>query len=242
MSQLRKPLTAGAVDEYVNHLKTRLVAGDNAAQLETQLQTFDSDAAGAVVKQRLAQVIAGLKNTRALSNGQVSASINAAGTGYAVGDVIPVSGDIGDIASTSIDTAGTGYQVGDAIAVTGDGSGADIEVATVGGSGEITGLTVNDAGSGYTTITLDASGVGNGDAELSATLNPVDGNGCAIRVTSVGGSGEITGIEVSGGEGYVATATADTSGVGNEDATFTFTISNELNVVETMAASIEAAS
>jgi len=240
MSQLRKPLTVGAVDEYVNHLKARLVAGDNASQLETQLQTFDSDAA----KQRLAQVIAGLKNTRALSNGQVSASINAAGTGYAVGDVIPVSGDIGDIASTSIDTAGTGYSPGDAITVTGDGSGADIEVATVGGgrSRKITGLTVNDAGSGYTTITLDASGVGNGDAELSATLNPVDGNGCAIRVTSVGGSGEITGIEVSGGEGYVATATADTSGVGNEDATFTFTISNELNIVETMAASIEAAS
>ena len=162
MSQLRKPLTAGAVDEYVNHLKARLVAGDNAAQLETQLQTFDSDASGAVVKQRLAQVIAGLKNTRALTNGQVSASINSGGTGYSVGDVIPVIGDVG--------------------------------------------------------------------------------NGCAIRVTSVGGSGEITGIEVSGGEGYVATATADTSGVGNEDATFTFTISNELNVVETMAASIEAAS
>lgn len=164
MSQLRKPLTAGAVDEYLNHIKARLDAGDNAAQLETQLTTFDSDSAGAVVKQRLAQVIAGLKNTRALTNGQVSASINSGGTGYSVGDVIPVIGDVGN------------------------------------------------------------------------------GNGCAIRVTSVGGSGEITGIEVSGGEGYVSTATADTSGVGNEDATFTFTISNELNIVETMAASIEAAS
>lgn len=242
MSQLRRPLTAGAVDEYVNHLKARLVAGDNATQLETQLTTFDSDSAGAVVKQRLAQVINALKQTRSLTNGQVTAAIDSAGSGYAVGDVIPVNGDVGDIASTSIDTAGTGYSPGDTISVTGNGSGADVEVATVGGSGEITGLTVNDAGSGYTTITLDASGVGNGDAVLSATLNPVAGNGCAIRVTSVGGSGEITGIEVSGGEGYVTTATADTTDVGNEDATFTFTISNELNIVETMAASIEAAS
>lgn len=72
------------------------------------------------------------------------------------------------VTQTYIDTAGTGYSPGDAITVTGDGSGADIEVATVGGSGEITGLTVEDAGSGYTTITLDASGRGNGDAVLSA--------------------------------------------------------------------------
>lgn len=241
MSQLRKPLTAGAVDEYVNHLKARLVAGDNASQLETQLQTFDSDAAGAVVKQRLAQVIAGLKNTRALSNGQVSASINAAGTGYAVGDVIPVIGDVGDVASIAVTDGGTGYSVGDPVVITGDGSGATAEVATE-SSGVITGITVTNGGTGYTTATVDASGSGNGDAVLAATVNPIEGNGCAIRVTSVGGSGEITGIEVSGGEGYVSTATANTTDVGNEDATFNFTISNELNIVETMAASIEAAS
>lgn len=242
MSQLRRPLTAGAVDEYVNHLKARLVAGDNATQLETQLTTFDSDSAGAVVKQRLAQVINALKQTRSLTNGQVTAAIDNPGTGYAVGDVIPVNGDVGGVASITIDNAGTGYSVSDPLVITGDGSGATAEVATVDGSGEITGVTITNAGTGYTTATIDATGQGNGDAELSATLNPIEGNGCAIRVTSVGGSGEITGIEVSGGEGYVSTATADTTDVGNEDATFTFTISNELNVVETMAASIEAAS
>lgn len=159
MSQLRKPLTAGAVDEYLNLIKTRLDAGDNAAALETQLTNFDSLASGAVVKQRLNQVILALKQSRSLTNGQVSATINAAGTGYEVGDIIPVTGD---------------------------------------------------------------------------------GDGASIKVTTIGGSGVITGIELTGGEGYVAVPTADTTGVGNADATFVITVSNELNLVDVMAASIAA--
>lgn len=161
MSQLRKPLTAGAVDEYLNHIKTRLAAGDNAAELETQLTDFDNDASGDVVKQRLNQVISTLKQTRALTNGQVTIAIDDAGTGYSVGDTLPVVGD---------------------------------------------------------------------------------GAGASLRVTSVGISGEITGIEVSGGAGYVSTATVTAvAGIGNEDATFTTSISNELNTVDVMAASIAGA-
>ena len=237
MSQLRKPLTAGAVDEYLNHIKARLAAGDNASELETQLIDFDSD----VAKQRLNQVITTLKQTRALTNGQVSVAIDDKGTGYAVGDVIPVVAGIGDVASIHVTNGGNGYAAGDAVVITGDGSGATAEVETVFGS-TIHTIKITDGGSGYTTATVDASATGNGDATGTATVNSMSGSGAAVRVTSVAGPDEITGIEVTGGAGYVSAATTPApTGVGNEDATFTTTISNELNTVDMMAASIAGA-
>jgi len=71
----------------------------------------------------------------------------------------------------SIDTAGTGYQVSDVLPVIGNGSGAVVTVSTVGGSGEITAVSIDNAGTKYTAATIDASEVGNGDAELSVTIN-----------------------------------------------------------------------
>ena len=241
MSQLRKPLTAGAVDEYLNHIKTRLSAGDNASELESALTDFDSDSSGDVVKQRLNQVISTLKQTRSLTNGQVTIAIDDAGTGYSVGDTLPVVGDVGDVASIAVTDGGTGYSVGDAVVITGDGSGATAEVGSETG-GVIDTITVLTGGTGYTTATVDASATGNGDATGTATVNPIAGAGASLRVTSVGGSGEITGIEVSGGAGYVSTATVTAvADIGNEDATFTTSISNELNTVDVMAASIAGA-
>ena len=47
---------------------------------------------------------------------------------------------IGDVGFIEIQNAGTGYAVGDVINVSGDGSGARWEVSVIGGSGEITGV------------------------------------------------------------------------------------------------------
>lgn len=144
MSQLRKPLTAGAVDEYANHIVTRLVAGDDAAALETALRDFDSLAAGAVVKQRLEQVINTTKQTRIISSGQVTATLTAGGTGYAVGDVLPI---------------------------TGDGVGGQVEVLTVDGSGVI--LTIRTIGGAdyVATATVDTTGVGGADATFTTAID-----------------------------------------------------------------------
>jgi hypothetical protein len=78
-----------------------------------------------------------------------------------------------EIDSISIDTAGTGYNIGDALVITGDGNSASAEVATVGGSGEITGITITDSGSGYSyaEVTAPVNDVENDTpAELSATV------------------------------------------------------------------------
>jgi len=67
-----------------------------------------------------------------------------------------------EIDEISIDAAGTGYSVSDSLLITGDGTGASAEVSTVGGGGEITGITITDNGSGYSY------------AEVTAPLNDVE--------------------------------------------------------------------
>lgn len=78
-----------------------------------------------------------------------------------------------EIDSINIDAAGTGYNIGDALVITGDGFGASSEVATVDGSGGITGITITDSGSGYSyaEVTAPVNDVENDTpAELSATV------------------------------------------------------------------------
>lgn len=80
---------------------------------------------------------------------------------------------MGQINDVTIDAAGTGYEVGDVVtAAGGGGSGFDAVVSQVGSSGEIAGVTINDGGSGYTSaptlaVTSDA---GNG-ADLTAEID-----------------------------------------------------------------------
>lgn len=95
--------------------------------------------------------------------------IAPAATLYA--DQIKAIVDAYGIESVSIDSAGTSYQVSDVLPVTGDGNGAVVTVATVGGSGEITSVSIDNAGTKYTAATIDASEVGDGNAELSVTIN-----------------------------------------------------------------------
>ena len=95
--------------------------------------------------------------------------IAPASTLYA--DQIKAILDAYGIESVSIDNPGTAYQVSDILPVSGDGSGAVVTVSTVGGSGEITAVSIDNAGTTYTAATIDATEVGNGDAELSVTIN-----------------------------------------------------------------------
>ena len=159
MTKLHNPLSAGAADDYVDFIKTRLDAGDDAAALETALRGFDSLAAGVVVKQRLDQAFIATKRTRILSNGQVTVTQTGGGTGYAIGDKIPVNGD---------------------------------------------------------------------------------GVGAEITVTSVN-AGVIDGFTATGGQDYISTAAADSTGVGNDDATFTTAIDNDINTLEVASAAVQAA-
>ena len=82
--------------------------------------------------------------------------------------------DVNTITSVSIGAAGTNYAVGDVIQVSGVGRGALLTVASVGGSGEITGVTVTDGGRYTGTPTLTAtnsvSGTGAG-ATLTANVS-----------------------------------------------------------------------
>jgi len=144
MSQLRKPLTAGATDEYSNAVVASLNAGDDAAELEAALRAFDSAAAGDVVKQRLAQVINVVKGTKILSNGQVSVTMTFAGAGYASRDRIPVNGD---------------------------GVGAEITVTKVGGSGDILEYDVAGGADYINTAAADSTGIGGEDATFTTVIS-----------------------------------------------------------------------
>ena len=78
------------------------------------------------------------------------------------------------IDTISIDVAGTGYSIGNVIAVVEANVGDEVVPATVtvgniGALGEITAVSIDFAGSYKEAPNLDATGVGNGDAVLSVT-------------------------------------------------------------------------
>jgi len=79
-----------------------------------------------------------------------------------------------EISSITIDAAGTGYDTGDTIRITGgDGRGGRAIITSVGSSGEITGISVEDPGrySGTPTLAVAPTISGNGaGATLTATM------------------------------------------------------------------------
>lgn len=87
--------------------------------------------------------------------------------------------------------------------ITGDGTGATA-TATVGAKGAITGITITNPGSGYSSATVTISG-GGSLATASATVNP---------------SGVVTAINVgAGGAGYVKPSVTISGGGATTDAT-----------------------
>ncbi|MHB8808495.1 MAG: cupredoxin domain-containing protein, partial [Desulfobulbaceae bacterium] len=93
-----------------------------------------------------------------------------------------------------------------AVDITGDGTGATA-MATVGANGALTGITITNPGSGYTTATVNITGGGTG-AAAAAVINP-SGVVTAINVDPAGTGGGYTAplVTISGG-GATTDATA----------------------------------
>lgn len=96
-------------------------------------------------------------------------------TSYTNSEVLTIYASTTTVNSISIDSAGTGYAVDDGIVFTTiEGSAAVANVSSVGGSGEITGVTVSNGGTGYTIRNVPVLSVttsGGSGAQLSCVLN-----------------------------------------------------------------------
>ena len=142
--------------------------------------------------------------------------VNAAGTGYANGETITLTNpNAGGVATTDTLVVGTGYIDGTAVATTGGGgSGLTVDVTTSGG--QVTGVAVNAAGSGYAvddTITItNPNGGGVQTLGTIATGGTGYSNATAVAVTGGGGSGLTVDITTSAG--VVTGVTINNDGVG----------------------------
>jgi hypothetical protein len=168
-----------------------------------------------------------------------SVGINSGGSGYIVGNIIPATGGTGigvaarvssvkngSIATFTISAAGADYVEEENLTVTGgSGSGATFTIDTVGVTGDITAATVTSGGSGYIVGNI-LTGVGG------------SGSGATFTVSSVS-DGVITGLEIiSGGTNCNGSETLDTTGIGNEDATFALSFDYGNRVIDEYIASI----
>ena len=153
-------------------------------------------------------------------------TITNAGNGYTVGSSIPISysgsasGALitidtltsGSITAAIPTAAGSGYVVGDKLTIDNigkqniNGRTASILVKTIGGSGEITALEIENSGSGYTSIPTVSGGSGTG---ATITLSGSDVGG--IKTLKI----------INNGFGYTTTPTLDFSGLGDGTATAT---------------------
>ena len=149
------------------------------------------------------------------SNGVVTgATVNAAGTGYAVDDTITIvnANSTGIKTLGSIATAGTGYANGTAIATSASASGSAATVdITVDGSGAVTGVTINDDGLNYAasevlTITnanasgvktLAGSGGGTGYTAANGIATTSSGSGTGLTVDVTVSNGVVTGVTIN---------------------------------------------
>jgi len=160
-------------------------------------------------------------------NGMVTDyTITNAGNGHTVGSTVPISGTggasvtidsltAGSITTMTIAAAGTGYAVGDKLTINNSGKQningrtASVLVKTVGGSGQITALTLENGGSGYIAVPTVSGGTGSGaNITLSGT-----------------GIGGIKTLKITNnGFGYTTAPTLNFSSLGDGTATATTTI------------------
>jgi len=101
--------------------------------------------------------------------------------------VTDTTGGLDGIDTVTINTAGTGYAVGDYVSITGGGgTGGVAEVTTVGGGGAITGVSVKAAGSGYAVTVAAATGVLTGSGDGAATIDiTIDANTGTFSITDI---------------------------------------------------------
>jgi len=174
----------------------------------------------------------GLTVNTTTSAGVITAiALNAAGSGYLVGDTLTIAnaaaGGVKTFNNATL-TAGTGYASGTNIAATG-GDGSSLTVDITASSGGITGVTVNTAGTGYAagnTITIanaNASGIkttGNVSAADAARTPGTYTIGASDYSTQNSGSAATFTVVVAVGGGATITVTDDGTGfVANETIT-----------------------
>ena len=126
------------------------------------------------------------------------------------------------VETLAIAAAGTGYTAADALTVATSAGNFVVLAATVGGGGEVTSLTISNAGS-FATIPTDLTAL----AVTGGT-----GTGCTIDITDF----EVDSIVTTdAGYGY-RTATATITGGGGTGATATVTVANSALAVWTLTA------
>ena len=141
-------------------------------------EDINTAAVGAVVTGSISGTVL---TVTAVTSGTLYPGQTITGTGIAIGTIITALGGSAAL-SFSITAAGTGYAVGDTITVTGGiySQQATYTVATIGGSGAVTGLTTVDNGV-YTIVPgtpAQTTTSGNGTG-LTLTLTFGTGNGGA---------------------------------------------------------------
>ena len=135
----------------------------------------------------------------------------------------------------SITTAGTGYVVGDILELQGGSARvkAKIEVTSVGGSGDVTGVSVIEGGGVYST-TAGAAGATVGVGNSDPTLTYAGDDACAVTVTDTPLITPLTGINltavsVSGTGTVTVTITLAETGWTVDDRNTNNTVINSVN-------------
>jgi len=149
-------------------------------------------------------------------NGTFVVDQNITGTDNTDEDVLVTATLTGIITSKTINNDGNGYSSGDVVAITGGGTGASIQVDTV-GSGGITEILVDAAGSGYAIGDVVNFSSGNASAKVS-----VVNGGIAPEANTPGMDATdhiVLEDETTRGDPYTGNKIVQDAGTGSEDIT-----------------------
>ena len=149
-------------------------------------------------------------------NGTFVVDQNITGTDNTDEDVLVTATLTGIITTKSINNDGGGYSSGDVVAISGGGTGATIQVDTV-GSGSIEEVLVDSVGSGYAIGDVVNFSIGNASAKVS-----VVNGGIAPEANTTGMDATdhiVLEDETTRGDPYTGNKIVQEAGSGNEDIT-----------------------
>jgi hypothetical protein len=151
----------------------------------------------------------------------LTASVAAGGTGYASSTNVAanVAPGVGLTVNTSVATPsftitvpGTAYNIGTNIATTGAGAGLTVNITSIGASGSITGISINNPGLGYAAGNIITITGGNANAKLTLTTLS---NGVVQSVSIANGGSGYSASQVAAITGGGANATININSVNN---------------------------
>jgi hypothetical protein len=151
----------------------------------------------------------------------LTASVAAGGTGYASSTNVAanVAPGVGLTVNTSVATPsftitvpGTAYNIGTNIATTGAGTGLTVNITSIGASGSITGISINNPGLGYAAGNIITITGGNANAKLTLTTLS---NGVVQSVSIANGGSGYSASQVAAITGGGANATININSVNN---------------------------